>query len=49
MALLSDELLMDSYEQAIQLQLDDEFIALLLKEIRRRRLHPTLFQKPVRR
>ncbi|BFH12176.1 sporulation histidine kinase inhibitor Sda [Paenibacillus dendritiformis] len=49
MALLSDELLMDSYEQAIKLGLDDDFIALLLAEIQKRRLHPTLFHKPVRR
>lgn len=47
MALLSDELLIDSYYQAVQLHLDEEFIALLLAEIQRRRLHPTLRLVPV--
>ncbi|SMG56836.1 developmental checkpoint coupling sporulation initiation to replication initiation [Paenibacillus aquistagni] len=42
MALLSDELLVDSYYQAVQLNLDEEFIALLLAEIQRRGLHPTI-------
>ncbi|EPY08303.1 hypothetical protein PAALTS15_05088 [Paenibacillus alvei TS-15] len=47
MALLSDELLIDSYEQAIRLRLDEEFIVLLLEEMKRRCLCPTLFRIPV--
>lgn len=47
MALLSDELLIDSYQQAIRLRLDEEFIALLLEEMKRRCLCPTLFRIPV--
>lgn len=38
MALLTDDLLLESYYKATQLQLDQEFIALLLAEIRRREL-----------
>ncbi|WP_082672937.1 sporulation histidine kinase inhibitor Sda [Paenibacillus senegalimassiliensis] len=38
MALLTDDLLLESYYKANQLQLDQEFIALLLAEIRRREL-----------
>lgn len=47
MAFLSDELLIDCYEQAIKLHLDEEFIALLLKEIKRRCLCPPLSRTPV--
>ncbi|WP_084159334.1 sporulation histidine kinase inhibitor Sda [Paenibacillus taiwanensis] len=47
MALLSDELLVDSYLQAIRLRLDEEFIALLLAEMKRRRLRPTVRHLPV--
>lgn len=36
MALLSDELLIDSYKQAVRLRLDSHFIALLFREIKRR-------------
>ncbi|UHA74594.1 sporulation histidine kinase inhibitor Sda [Paenibacillus sp. 481] len=49
MALLSDDMLMDSYEQAVKLRLDEEFIVLLLAEMKKRRLLPTLFQMPVSR
>lgn len=38
MALLTDELLLESYQKATELQLDREFIALLLAEIRKREL-----------
>lgn len=43
MALLTDELLLESYHMATELQLDQEFIALLLAEIRRRKLEPTAY------
>jgi developmental checkpoint coupling sporulation initiation to replication initiation len=36
---LSDEMLLDSYHRAIELQLEQDFIALLLVEIRKRKLH----------
>lgn len=36
---LSDEMLLDSYHRAIELQLEYDFIALLLVEIRKRNLH----------
>ncbi|SEU19417.1 sporulation histidine kinase inhibitor Sda [Paenibacillus sp. NFR01] len=36
---LSDEMLLDSYFRAIELQLEHDFIALLLAEIRKRNLH----------
>ncbi|MFC0211320.1 sporulation histidine kinase inhibitor Sda [Paenibacillus chartarius] len=36
---MSNETLIDSYFKAIDLKLDEEFIRLLLAEIRRRRLH----------
>ncbi|MFP4977267.1 sporulation histidine kinase inhibitor Sda [Paenibacillus sp. CN-4] len=36
---LSDELLLDSYYRALELQLEHDFIALLLVEIRKRNLH----------
>lgn len=35
---LSDEVLLDAYEQAMELQLDDRFIQMLLAEIRQRDL-----------
>ncbi|WP_085524494.1 sporulation histidine kinase inhibitor Sda [Tuberibacillus sp. Marseille-P3662] len=35
---LSDELLMDSFYQAKQLELDDDFIELLQNELKRRSL-----------
>ncbi|CAM4516990.1 hypothetical protein HMSSN036_69230 [Paenibacillus macerans] len=38
MALLTDELLLESYQKATELQLDREFIALLLAEIHKREL-----------
>ncbi|EES73335.1 sporulation inhibitor A [Paenibacillus sp. oral taxon 786 str. D14] len=41
MALLTDELLLESYQKATELQLDREFIALLLAEIRKRELELT--------
>lgn len=41
MALLTDDLLLESYYKATQLQLDQEFIALLLAEIHRRELDIT--------
>ncbi|MGZ9585336.1 sporulation histidine kinase inhibitor Sda [Paenibacillus marinisediminis] len=41
MALLSDELLTESYHQAVQLNLDEDFIAMLLVEMKRRRLRST--------
>lgn len=40
MAMLSDEMLLDSYHMAIELQLEDDFIDLLLSEIIRRELNP---------
>ncbi|SEO48034.1 developmental checkpoint coupling sporulation initiation to replication initiation [Paenibacillus sophorae] len=36
---LSDEMLLDSYHKAIELQLEHDFIALLLVEILKRNLH----------
>ncbi|WP_409342148.1 sporulation histidine kinase inhibitor Sda [Paenibacillus sp. MBLB4367] len=39
MKLLSNELLVDSYFRAVDLKLEQDFINLLLKEIRRRNLH----------
>ncbi len=39
---LSDEMLLDSYHRAIELQLEHDFIALLLVEIRKRKLHSTV-------
>lgn len=39
MKLLSNEILLDSYLRALDLQLEPEFIDLLLKEIKRRKLH----------
>lgn len=41
-ALITDELLVDSYYQAVRLNLDEEFIALLLAELQRRRLRQTI-------
>ncbi|CAM3047368.1 sporulation histidine kinase inhibitor Sda [Paenibacillus sediminis] len=38
MAMLTDEMLLDSYQMAVQLKLDREFIALLLAEIHKRSL-----------
>ncbi|AWB45867.1 sporulation histidine kinase inhibitor Sda [Paenibacillus sp. CAA11] len=38
MALLTDEMLLDSYRMANELQLEREFIALLLAEIHKREL-----------
>ncbi|HEY8529717.1 MAG TPA: sporulation histidine kinase inhibitor Sda [Paenibacillaceae bacterium] len=38
--LLSDELLLDAYRHAVRMQLDREFVQMLMAEIRRRRLHP---------
>ena len=39
MAMLSDEMLLDSYHMAIELQLERDFIELLLGEILRRELN----------
>ncbi len=36
---LSDQMLLESYHQAIELQLEHDFIAMLLVEIRKRNLH----------
>ncbi|WP_110931481.1 sporulation histidine kinase inhibitor Sda [Paenibacillus bouchesdurhonensis] len=38
MAMLTDEMLLESYHMATELQLDMEFIALLLAEIHKRNL-----------
>lgn len=38
MAMLSDEMLLDSYHTAVELMLDRDFIALLLAEIHKRNL-----------
>ncbi|GAB6991562.1 sporulation histidine kinase inhibitor Sda [Paenibacillus pini] len=38
MAMLTDEMLLDSYHTAVQLMLDRDFIALLLAEIHKREL-----------
>jgi developmental checkpoint coupling sporulation initiation to replication initiation len=38
MAMLSDEMLLDSYHKAIELDLERDFIALLLAEIHKRKL-----------
>ncbi|MEF3354620.1 MULTISPECIES: sporulation histidine kinase inhibitor Sda [Paenibacillus] len=46
MAMLSDEMLLDSYHMAIELQLERDFIELLLGEILRRELNtdvPAIF------
>lgn len=42
MATLTDEMLLDSYHMAKELQLDREFIALLLAEIHKRNLNSQL-------
>ncbi|ALS23470.1 MULTISPECIES: sporulation histidine kinase inhibitor Sda [Paenibacillus] len=39
MKLISDEMLVESYFKAIELQLEDEFVALLLDEIRHRQIN----------
>jgi developmental checkpoint coupling sporulation initiation to replication initiation len=39
MRILSNEVLIESYLRAMDLKLDKEFIELLLKEIKRRKLH----------
>lgn len=39
MAMLTDEMLLESYQMATKLQLDREFIALLLAEIHKRDLN----------
>jgi developmental checkpoint coupling sporulation initiation to replication initiation len=39
MAMLTDEMLLESYQMANVLQLDKEFIALLLAEIHKRKLN----------
>ena len=38
MAILTDEMLLDSYELAVQLKLERDFIKLLLAEIHKRNL-----------
>ncbi|WP_084011609.1 sporulation histidine kinase inhibitor Sda [Paenibacillus kribbensis] len=38
MAMLTDEMLLDSYQMAIELKLECDFIALLLAEIHKRNL-----------
>ena len=38
MAILTDEMLLDSYHMAVELKLEREFITLLLAEIRKRNL-----------
>ncbi len=38
MAILSDEMLLDSYHLAVELKLEREFIKLLLAEIHKRKL-----------
>ncbi|GAA0136572.1 sporulation histidine kinase inhibitor Sda [Paenibacillus woosongensis] len=42
MAMLTDEMLLESYHMATELQLDMEFIALLLAEIHKRNLEINL-------
>ncbi|WP_019635914.1 sporulation histidine kinase inhibitor Sda [Paenibacillus fonticola] len=42
MAMLTDEMLLESYHMATELQLDREFIALLLAEIHKRNLNLNL-------
>ncbi|AZK46269.1 sporulation histidine kinase inhibitor Sda [Paenibacillus lentus] len=42
MAMLTDEMLLESYQMAKELQLDMEFIALLLAEIHKRNLDMNL-------
>jgi developmental checkpoint coupling sporulation initiation to replication initiation len=39
MRLLSNEILLESYYRALELRLDEEFIGILLTEIRHRKLH----------
>lgn len=39
MRILSNEILIESYLRALDLKLEKEFIDLLLKEIKRRKLH----------
>jgi developmental checkpoint coupling sporulation initiation to replication initiation len=39
MRILSDQMLIESYEKAIELKLSKEFIALIEKEINRRQLN----------
>lgn len=39
MRLISNDTLIDSYFKALDLQLDEDFVRLLLTEIKRRRLH----------
>lgn len=40
MEILSDELLMDAYQAAMQFNLEPEFIQLLAAEIKRRQINP---------
>ncbi len=39
MRLLSDDMLIDTYNRAVDLRLEEEFIQLILKEIHRRNLN----------
>ena len=45
MSILSNEMLLDSYYKAIELSLEDAFIALLRTEISRRNLDETQVEK----
>ncbi|WJH35657.1 sporulation histidine kinase inhibitor Sda [Paenibacillus sp. CC-CFT747] len=42
MGLLNDANLIEAYQKAIELKLDEEFIDMLETEVRRRRLHLVL-------
>lgn len=45
MEMLSDELLLESYRNAIELKLDPEFIRLLAAEMLRRNMNPDALRK----
>ncbi|MBJ6362277.1 sporulation histidine kinase inhibitor Sda [Paenibacillus sp. GCM10012307] len=44
MEILSDEMLVDSYNLAIQLDLDPEFIGMLFEEITKRDIEPKKYR-----
>lgn len=45
MRLMSNEILIDSYFKALNLKLEQEFVELLLEEIRRRQLNLEYFHR----
>ncbi|WP_010271159.1 sporulation histidine kinase inhibitor Sda [Paenibacillus senegalensis] len=45
MTLLNDDILVETYQKAVELNLDREFISLLLAEINRRKLELPLLEQ----